>query len=253
VKSVSQPALYLPLVAAITPSALPRPAAAHDAPPFCLTQMNYASDPNCGAHWASFDTRFHFRGEINKSHHAGVRNRFWNSSNRLHATASWEDGLNPNSPWHVHYDTGAPNHIGMQNSFFDNLGWGMVAKEDSNDHIPKVINDCDAVDPNQCDSLIGVWLRHDVWEVSCNGSPCSWYTGTGVPTSSQLDSWGAWMEEIGHGQNISHHIPPGHDTHSHQHTMSGSTAPGSTSKRTLNAHEKQHASDPYDLTHQNCT
>lgn len=213
------------------------PAGAHSVPPNCLTNLGLdaGEDPDCNGHWSNFHMQYHFTGEITKSHHQGHRDRFTTAAN------NWINATNPNSVWHVHVDSSKPSHVGVVNDSGDVLGFARPDTVNSSNHIPKV-NGVPGPDPN-----IGLWLRHDIWEISCGGSSCSWYTGTGTPGSTQMDAISTWMEEIGHAQGISHHGPDSHT--SHEHTMSGFTVPGTTSKRTLTTHEKQHACDPYALAH----
>lgn len=92
-------------------------------------------------------------------------------------------------------------------------------------------------------------LRHNMSSLPWTAT---WYTGTGTPSSTQYDAWSVWMEELGHIQMISHHTPPGHEGHNHEHTVSGLTDLGSTTKRTPVAHEIQHACNAYRRTHSSC-
>lgn len=203
----------------------------------CLTDLLYGSDPNCRGHWQDFHTQYHWNGELSQAHHSGERDRF------LSAATSWQNASGA-GPWHVHFDSTKPTHVSMVNFNGSVLGTGRPAREDGNDHIPQMQGAA-----GEGDGTTGLWLRHDIGELICQGTTaCSWYTGTGTPGGAQLDAWGVWMEELGHAQNITHHLPPGHSS-AHDHTMSGSTTPGTTDKRNLTSHEADHACDPYELTH----
>ena len=53
--------------------------------------------------------------------------------------------------------------------------------------------------------MIELWAKHDVEFLNCDGTPCSWYTGTSTSISmSVIDEWSVWTHELGHAQNISH-------------------------------------------------
>lgn len=112
------------------------------------------------------------------------------------------------------------------------LGAGTVVQEDSSDHIPRMED---------------LWLRHDIWNVSCSTSSCSWYTGTGTPSANELDAWGVWQEETGHVQNMLHW-----DEGDCTFVMSGDACEGDTSKRNITDHVMWHACDPYRRTHDSC-
>ena len=203
----------------------------------CLTDILYGSDPNCRAHWQNSNTLYHWNGELSQDHHSGERDRF------VSAATSWKNRSGA-GPWHVHFNSSKPTHVSMISVNGSLIGKGTPAQENSSDHIPKAQGAAGAGD-----GTTGLWLRHGIWELNCSGSTaCSWYTGTGTPGAAQLDAWGQWMEELGHIQNITHHLPPGHSS-SHDHTMSGGTTPGTTNKRNITIHEADHACDPYELTH----
>lgn len=212
-------------------------AGAHSVPPNCLTNLGLdaGKDPDCNGHWRNSHMQYHFTGEITKSHHQGHRNRFTTAAN------NWINATNPNSVWHVHVASSKPSHVGVVNTSGDTLGFGRPDTVNSSNHIPKVNGVPGPL------SSIGLWLRHDIWEISCGSSACSWYTGTGSPGSLQIDAIGAWMEEIGHAQGISHYDADSHT--GHNHTMSGNQTSGTTSKRSLATNEKQHACNPYALAH----
>lgn len=202
----------------------------------CLTDELYGSDPNCRAHWANFNMLYHWNGSLNNAHHSGERDRF------ASATTSWQNQFAA-GPWHVHFNTGAPTHVSMVDFNGSVLGAGQPAQENGSDHIPQMQGAA-----GWGDGTTGLWLRHDIDEITCpSGADCSWYTGTGTPGGDQVDAWGVWMEELGHAQNITHHLPPGHSS-LHDHTMLGTTA-GTTNKRNITSHEANHACDPYELTH----
>ncbi len=235
-----------------------KPAEGHSG---CLIQDIYGqgADPSCAGHWANSNLLFHFSGVLTDSAHKAFRDRFWD------AEGTWADAVNPNSPWHVHYSTRYQNHVSMFNS--NEPGWlaeGRIRDSNGSDHIGGLQPSCSKVE-GSCDDWAGVWLREDIWEVFACGasfsSQCSWYTGGAVPGSTQVDAWGVWVEELGHAQNISHHLPPGHNA-LHGHAMS---PPGfcaatldvcSYDKRKgsnpLTSHERWHACDPYRQTHGTC-
>lgn len=229
------------------------PAEAHNT---CLTQEAYGS-PDCAAHWANFHTNYHFSGEITQAHHQGMRDRFVSGVN------TWTAATNPNSPWHVHVNSGAPNHVGTVNmTLAGAAGFGRILQEDGNNHTPRIEALCQFVEDDPCDIQLGLWLRHDIWENSVCGAAfnqtCSWYTGTGTGGATTVDAWGIWVEEIGHIQNISHHIPPSHST-AHGHAMDGGNCTGTVDdcsrdkrSRALTSHEKTHACEGYRATHNNC-
>ena len=108
------------------------------------------------------------------------------------------------------------------------------------------------------------WLRQNIESVTCVnragvGGTCTWYTGTGTPGPWEVDAQSVWMEELGHLQNITHYDsyynlpklspPPGHETHAHDHTMSGRTHPGEIEKRTLLVEDRQRACEMYPRAH----
>lgn len=197
-------------------------ASAHEMPPRCLTEILYDSDPNCRAHWQGADMRWHWDGHITVGHHEGHRQRFLSAKNR------YVNSCCPDSPWHTHFDTSAPTHIEMRNAAVDSdvLGRGLVAREDSNDHIPSVRQ---------------LWLRHDIWELGTQ-----WYTGTGIPGGNQIDAWSVWQEELGHAQNVSHYGG------SCSITMSGCTSRGDRAKRTFGDHLRNHLCTAYRRVHGSC-
>ncbi len=90
--------------------------------------------------------------------------------------------------------------------------------------------------------MLKLWLRHDIEETGF-----AWYTGTGTPSSSQMDAWSVWQEETGHAQNMDHW-----NVSDCTFTMSGCTDPGTTGKRQLTNHTKFHACDPYRRVHGTC-
>ncbi len=218
-------------------------ATAHDMPPGCLTA---ADDHTCKAHWASSNTKYHFSGVITSSGNSALRSRFVDAANM------WISASNPNSVWHIHADGSSPIHVGLVNASGSVLGYARPANPASvNCDPPASGSACHIPDlrDSSYSSTIQIWLRLDISEVTDCGGPCSWYTSTGTPGGDQLDTISVWMEELGHVQNITHYVTPGHGGHAHQHTMSGVTVRGSTTKRILYVHERQHACDPYGVTH----
>lgn len=178
---------------------------------------------------------WHWGNELDDGHHLEDRESFkW-------AVAQWESQTSPDSPWNAVKDPDGITHPDMMflPSDRDELGFGRIAQEDASDHIPRVIQ---------------LTVRHDIEELDCNEQQaghqaCSWYNGTGTPGSLEIDQKSVWMEELGHAQNISHHVPGGHEGHSHHHTMSGGTFTGETTKRFPLVHEKQHACYGYAVVH----
>lgn len=192
----------------------------------------WGTDATCSGHWQDSQMVFHWGPELEQAHHAGHRARF-NS-----AASGWANATPPANPWHTHFDSASVTHPDMVNSSGDVLGRGLVTSSDLFFHFP---------------FMVELWLRHDVDEVTCTGgNPCTWYTGTGTPAQGAIDAWSVWMEELGHAQNITHHVPAGHDTHRVDHTMSGATTDGNIDKRNLNDHEIWHACDPYRREHSFC-
>lgn len=228
-------AAILALVAATTIA--PGPANAHDLATACQYNADTAgSDPGCKAHWANSHMLWHWDadGLINATAHAGHKGSFQRAADR------WEDQTNPNSEWEEHYDTvDGDTHVDVIPMSYQTLGRAVAATMTSTFHIPKMTE---------------LVLRSDVQEIDCDwnqagSQSCPWYHGTGTPSASQYDSWGVWQEELGHAQNISHHIPPGHDDSTHDHTMSGHETPGQTGKRQPQAHENEHACRAYEVVH----
>lgn len=175
---------------------------------------------------------WHWGPNIDVPHHQGHKDSYQRAVNR------WEAQSTPNSEWEEHYNVDAETHIDVIDSTGLVLGKGRIAQENSQDHIPKMIE---------------LWIRHDVEEIDCSAAEgfqaCSWYTLTGTPTATQVDEWSVWQEETGHAQNLSHHTPPGHESHTHYHTMAGGTQPGTTTKRSPTPHENEHACYAYELVH----
>lgn len=222
--------VFAVLVAALLVSA--RPAGAHDTPPNCMENDIYGSDATCSGHWQDSHMLYHWGPEIEQAHHAGHRDRF-NS-----AATGWADATPPANPWHTHFDLLSETHPDMVNSSGDVLGRALITPSDLFFHFPLMVE---------------LWLRHDIEEITCSGgNPCQWYTGTGTPGQGSVDAWSVWMEELGHAQNITHHVPAGHENHRFDHTMSGVTTDGNIDKRTLNGHEIFHACDPYRRQHAFC-
>lgn len=197
-------------------------ASAHEG---CLSNALYGSDANCKAHWQDFHMLYHWGNAIEAAHHDDERARFNSAINR------WENVTGPNNPWEVHFNTAADTHVNVENDSGDVGGKGEVAQEDANHHIPRMIN---------------LYIRHDIDEVNCNGTPCSWYSQADpdVP-NNKVDSWSVWQEETGHAQNISHNGTG-------CSTMSGTTCIGSSQKRNLPDHQIWHACDPYRRVHDAC-
>lgn len=91
----------------------------------------------------------------------------------------------------------------------------------------------------------------------CDGSPCSWYTGTNTSiAATKIDEWSVWTGELGHAQNISHQMVDLHPSPvdgGHDHTMRSDTFNGNTDKRNsthgIKKHERIHACKPYELSH----
>lgn len=223
------------LIALVFIVRFPTPAAAHDSN-ICLADLLYGTDPDCRAHWFAGQMLWHFGNELDDGHHEADRDSFKN------AVAQWEGESSPSSPWDAVKDLDGITHPNMAFASGSVLGKGRIAQEDSADHIPRVIE---------------LWVRHDVEEIDCGPEagfqPCSWYNGLGLPGQYQIDEWSVWQEELGHAQNISHHVVPGHEFHAHAHTMSGVTKIGSTTKRDPLTHENEHACYPYSITHsQSC-
>ncbi|MEX2547748.1 MAG: hypothetical protein WD830_08160 [Chloroflexota bacterium] len=199
----------------------------------CLTQVAYGSDPTCAAHWNANTMLWHFGNELDDGHHLADRDSY------KRAVAQWEGETNPNSPWNATKDLDGITHPNMKFASGGVLGMGRILQEDASNHIPRVAE---------------LWVRHDVEEIDCGDQPgfqaCSWYNGTGTPGGLQIDEWSVWQEELGHAQNVSHHDPPtGHDTHTHQHTMSGTVVPGEITKRDPLQHENEHACYGYQVSH----
>ncbi len=238
-----QRAVVAAVVTVLVVGGFPSYATAHTIPPGCLTVAN---DYTCKAHWASYHTKYHYSGAITSSANSSFRSRFVDAAN------TWINATNPNSVWHVHTDASSPIHVGLVNASGSVLGYARPANPSkANCDPPATGSACHIPDAKNSSysSTIQIWLRLDITEVTSCGGPCSWYTGTGTPGGSQLDAISVWMEELGHVQNMTHYVTPGHGGHSHQHTMSGMTVPGSTTKRILYVHERQHACDPYGATH----
>lgn len=223
--------LVLAVIALIVTSVfVARPVAAH-AFTDCLSQALYASDPDCRAHWYASQMLWHWGPNIDTTAHQGHKDAFKNS------VAQWE-AETPNSPWDAIKDPAGLTHPDVVDASGFVLGMGRIDQEDIEDHLPRVIE---------------LWVRHDVEELDCGPEAgfqaCSWYTGTGLPGALQVDEWSVWQEELGHAQNISHHVVPGHEAHTHQHTMSGGTEPGTITKRDVLIHENEHACYAYEIVH----
>lgn len=213
------------------------PAFAHDARRIdgdtedgCQTSQLYDSDPECRGHWRNSHMYYHWGNEIDDNHHAGHRERFHDAVRH-----GWVERSNPDSPWHKHKNSSAGTHVDMQNSSGPRLGRGLVAQDDSNAHIPRVLE---------------LWLRHDIADLQLpDGTDLSWYRGTGDVPNDQVDAWSAWAEEVGHAQNITHFTPSGADA-CHV-TMSGTTCVGER-KRSPSSHEIWHACVAYRRVHNSC-
>lgn len=203
-------------------------ASAHDDPPNCQNNIIYDSDPLCRAHFSESHTLYRWGSTIAADHHSGERARF-NT-----AASTWQNTTNPDSPWHVHFDSTDGSNVNMLDMSGNTIGLARTPREDVFDHLY---------------AFTTLALRHNMGDLP--GDP-TWYTGTGTPGSNQQDAWGLWMEAQGHIQMISHHTPPGHEGHSHQHTVSGTQERGSTTKRAPVAHEIQHACNPYQRTRLSC-
>lgn len=194
--------------------------------PKCLTQVAYGSDPQCKAHWHDYHMNYHWVGQLAAEHHKGERDSW------RRARDTWRDACCPDSPWHTHFVADSKTHVDMLDWFGATLGMGQIAKQDGSFHIPQ---------------MHGLWLRHDIWERTCNEQPCAWYVGTGTPPRNEIDAWSVWEEELGHAQNMNHTSQTNCG-----YTMSGCTNAGTIGKRTLTDHLKWHACDPYRRLHNAC-
>lgn len=198
----------------------------HNDPPECQSNISYRTDPYCRAHLQNSHLLYHWGSVIAQAHHAGERARFGSG------VYTWTSVASPNSPWHVHYNTDVSTHADMLTMSGGALGVGVIPQEDAADHYYVVLR---------------LALRHNITDLGV-----TWYTGTATPGGTQVDAWEVWAEELGHVQNVSHHIPPGHEYHSHQHTMSGSSTVASVTKRSVTPHEATHACLPYRRVHASC-
>jgi len=189
---------------------------------------------------------YHWGATLAGAGFGGERDRFGDAAN------AWETASSPDSPWHTHFSTASPNHPDMR-AIFDpddrSYGYAVLEQPDGNHHFP---------------GSSELWLRQNLETVPCVNRAreqgiCTWYTGTGTPGPWQLDAQSVWMEELGHLQNLTHYDshynlpaasgPPGHETHAHEHTMSGVTVPGEIDKRTLLVEDRQRACEMYPRAH----
>lgn len=197
----------------------------------CQSRDLYATDPGCRAHWYANQMLWHWGPNIDTAEHQGHKDAYKRS------VAGWEAEI-PDSPWNAKKDPDGETHPDVIDASGFVLGRGRIAQEDIEDHLPRVIE---------------LWVRHDVEELDCGAAAgfqaCSWYNGEGSPGALQIDEWGVWQEELGHAQNVSHHVLAGHEAHGHEHTMSGTAEAGSITKREPWTHENEHACYGYEIAH----
>ncbi len=181
------------------------------------TQSAQATHPlwynDARIHWQNFDVRYHFTSNLLNNYVA-----YQTPSNN--ARARWINATSPNSPWHTHYDSGAPNHVDVALAPIPSwLGFAsLVYTANSSWHLSSTLVAWDSRDADA--GLI--------------------YTGSNVNIpNTQYDAWSIIQEEWGHAQNMNHFGTA-------CRTMSGTTSLNETCKRGLIQAERTAACEPYE-------
>lgn len=192
----------------------------------------FSSPPQARAsHPTIYDNRVHWDfaayywhwGSTLEDHHTGFQlpaNAAW--------WLTWQDACCPDSPWHTHYDTSAPNHI--DTVFFTPTF--VVGRA-----VP-VYDGNAAFHMNTAQ----VHFNHYFFDNDGISSDDAMYRGSGTPPSYQADAWSVAAEEFGHVQNMNH-FGGSCDT------MGGITVEGTTCKRSTNQAERNAAIEAYNLMH----
>lgn len=172
---------------------------------------------NCRVHWQDFQTNWHWGSNL-EDHH----DDFKSPSNNARVS-TWQNACCPDSPWHTHFDTSAPNHV--RTLFFSptNAPGRAVVFYDGNASFHM--------------NTAQVDFNHNFFDNDSSQSDDA-ISRSGNPDSDQVDAWSVAAEEWGHVQNIGHFGVAAR-------TMSGVTITGTTTKRNLVAAERTAACEPY--------
>lgn len=179
-------------------------------------------------HWNEAGYYFHW-GSALGGHHTDFElpaNAAW--------WLTWRDACCPDSPWHTHFDTSAPNHVNTIYFSPTNAPGRVSWFYDGNALFH--------MNTAQFD------FNHNYFDNDSSSTDDTMYRGSGTPPFYQVDGWSVASEEFGHVQNLDHFGGTGCAGLGYR-TMAGSMNPGQTCKRSTVQAEREAAIRGYELSH----